>query len=31
MIHSRKSPFLQASVLFYLEDMEKIYYILEKN
>jgi hypothetical protein len=31
MIHSRKNPLLQASVLFYLEYMEKIYYILEKN
>jgi hypothetical protein len=31
MVHLGKNPLLQANVLFYLEDMEKTYYILEKK
>jgi hypothetical protein len=31
MVHSRKNPLLQANILFYLEDMEKIYYMFRRK
>jgi hypothetical protein len=31
MVHLGKNPLLQANILFYLEDMEKIYYIFRRK